>query len=293
MLAALLALAFVAASAPMNVSAKKHKDRHKRGGPVLIASDTGSDPNANHFWGRNYCASNQRVQQITTGGDTHLTGTGAPQGDAAFRRMTVLDGDDSFGERCELGWDNRNGPTAFYRQRARRITELSIRLPSNFPINVNTWQAVMQMKQAAPANNSGGTPMLELDAWGGRWRLRQSLSVKDTSDSRELWSVPARLNFWTRFVFDIRYSDRKKRGYIRVGADLNGDGDISDPGELSRRFRTYTLKMETPGGSPDGIKAGRAIPSHLRAGIYHNDSIPCPAPTGCSVDIDNIQVLRP
>jgi hypothetical protein len=113
------------------------------------------------------------------------------------------------------------------------------------------------------------------------------------SDSRDLWSVPARTNFWTRFAFDVRYSDHKKGGYIRVAVDLNGDGDFADPGELSPGFHTYTLKEEIPGGGADGIKAGQPIPSHLRAGIYHNSSIACPPPTGCPVDIDNVQVLRP
>jgi hypothetical protein len=291
-LVAAAAFALISLSSPAP-AAKKHKHRGKRQGSSLIASDTAADPNADHFWGRNYCANDSRVQDITTGGDTHLTATGAPQGDSAFRRMTAFDGDDVWGERCELGWDSTRGPTAFYHPGTHRITELSIRLPSNFPINVYTWQAVMQMKQSGPANNSGGAPVLTLDVWGGRWRLRQALDRTTSTDLRELWSAPARLNFWTRFVFDVRYSLRKKRGYIRVGADLNGDGDISDPGERSPGFHTYTLKMETPGGGSDGIEAGQAIPSHLRTGIYHDDSIPCPSPVGCSVDIDNVQVLRP
>jgi hypothetical protein len=292
-LVALAAIALIALAPSGSAGAKKHKHHHKRHRAGLIASDTGADPNPDHFWGRDYCANSQRLQQITTGGDPHLTATGAPQGNSAFRRTTVFDGDNAFGERCELGWDNVNGPTAFYRPNKHRITELSIRLPSNFPLNVFTWQSVMQMKQAGPANNSGGAPILELDAWGGRWRLRQALDRTTSTDLRELWSAPAQLNFWTRFLFNIRYSANPRKGFIRVGVDLNGDGDFADPGERSRRFHTYTLKVETPGGGDDGINPGQAIPSHLRAGIYHNSSIPCPSGTGCSVDIDNVQVLRP
>lgn len=289
---ALAALALVALSAPVQAGAKgKHKHRAKRQGSGLIASDTAADPDANHFWGRNYCANDSRVQQITTGGDTHRTALGAPQGDSAFRRLNVFDGDDSFGERCELGWDDISSPTAFYRPGDHRITEISIRLPSNFPLGAFTWQAVMQMKEVPNANQ--GTPVLELDAYGGRWRLRQSLSRYSADDSRELWSAPAQLNFWTRFIFDVRYAANKKKGYIRVGVDLNGDGDVADPGELSPGFHTYTLKLNPPGGPPNGVGVGHAIPSHLRAGLYHNESIPCPAPTGCSVDLDNLQVLRP
>jgi|SRR5829696_528448 len=276
-----------------NATAKK-KHRHKSPGPALIFSDTGTAPDPAVLWGKVDCEKQSRAQQINTGGDTHVTATGAPQGDSAFRRLSVSDGDDVWGERCELGEDFRaGGPTVLYRQGKHRLTALSVRLPSTFPLNVFTWQVVMQMKQTFPAANSGGTPVLELDAYDGRWVLRQSLSRGSVSDSRVLWSVPAQANLWTRFAFDVRYSDRKKSGYIRVAVDLNGDGDFADPGELSKGFRTYTLKVETRGGGGDGIKAGRAIPSHLRAGIYHDTAIPCLGVTGCQVDIDNIQVLRP
>ena len=285
-------LSLVVCLAPGIAGAKKkgshHSKRHRSG---LIASDTAAIRDPDSFWGRSYCANDQRVQQFTSGGDSHPTATGAPQGDSAFRRLTVLDGDDAFGERCELGWDDRNSPTTFYHQGDHLLTAISIRLPTGFPLNAFGWQAVMQMKQVP--NNDAGTPVLELDAYGGRWRLRQSLSRYSAGDSRELWSAPAQLNFWTRFLFDVRYSDRKKGGYIRVGVDLNGDGDFADPSELSRGMRTYTLKVQTPGPVLDGIKPGRPIPSHLRAGIYHDPNIACPAPTGCPVDLDNVQVVRP
>jgi Polysaccharide lyase len=293
-LVALAALAVLTVTSSGQAAGAKGKHRHKvRSHAGVIASDTGAEPNGDFFWGGSYCENASQLQNITSGGDTHLTATGASQGDSAFRRMTVFDGDDVWGERCELGWDNKQSPTVFYRQGTHRITEISFRLPSNFPVNVSTWQAVMQMKQAGPANNAGGAPALSLNVYGGRWRFRQAVNRTTSTDLRQLWSAPARLNFWTRFVFDIRYSDRNKKGFIRVGADLNGDGDIADPGELSPAFHTHTLKMETPGGSADGIEAGQPLASDLSAGIYHDSSVPCPAPNGCSVDVDNVQVLRP
>jgi hypothetical protein len=286
------ALALAAISAPPDAAAKKRN--HKSQGSALIFSDTGVAPDPAPLWGKVDCQNQSRAQQINTGGDTHPTAMGTPQGDSAFRRLSVIDGDDVYGERCELGEDFRaEGPTVLYRQGNHRITALSVRLPSTFPLNVFTWQVVMQMKQTFPAANSSGTPVLELDAYDGRWVLRQSRSRGSISDSRELWSVPAQANLWTRFAFDVRYSDRKKGGYIRVAVDLNGDGDFADPGELSKGFHTYTLKIETRGGDGDGIKAGSAIPSHLRAGIYHDTVIPCRALAGCQVDIDNVQVIRP
>ena len=290
-----LLAAALAAIFPLPAGAKKHgKHGTKGSGPAVVFSDTGASPDPGPIWGKVDCENQSRAQQITSGGDTHPTATGAPQGNSAFRRLSVLDGDDIYGERCELGEDFRGSSTTLYRQGKHRLTYLSLRLPSTFPLSVYTWQVVMQMKQTFPSANSSGTPVLELDAYNGRWVLRQSLSRSSPiSDSRVLWSVPAQANFWTRFAFDVRYSDRKKGGFIRVGVDLNGDGDFADPGELSSGFHTYTLKMEIPGGSPDGIRPGQAIPSHLRAGIYHDEAIRCLAPAGCQVDVDNVQVLRP
>jgi hypothetical protein len=286
------ALALVTLLAPVTAPAKgKHKHRTKRAAGVVF-SDAGTNPDPASIWGKVDCADQSRAQQFLSGGDTHLTATGVAPGDSAYRRLTVIDGDDVYGERCELGWDNRKGPTALYRQGQRRLTEASIRLPSAFPFGVFTWQTVLQMKQTWPSANSSGSGVLELGAHSGRWVLGQSRSPGETSDSRELWSAPARANFWTRFAFDVRYSDNKK-GSIRVGVDLNGDGDFADPGELSPRFHTHTLKREVAGGEPDGLKPGQAIPSHLRAGVYHDPMIQCPAPTGCPIDIDNVQVVRP
>src|SRR5690242_8205820 len=101
----LLAASFLFLAACLAPGLAGAKEKH-RGHAHLIASDTAANPNPDPFWGRSYCANDQRVQQFTSGGDPHPTLTGAPQGDGAFRRLTVFDGDDAFGERCELGWDS-------------------------------------------------------------------------------------------------------------------------------------------------------------------------------------------
>jgi Polysaccharide lyase len=255
-------------------------------------SDTAATQSPIPFWGEIDCQSSSRHSYVDGGGDPHPTATGAGQGNDSYRELTVYDGDDIWGERCELGENNhRSSPVAVYREGQRRLTYISLRLPGGFDLSEDTWQVVMQMKQAGPSANSGGTPVLELDAYGGQWRLRQSKSRGYAEDSRELWAAPAQTEVWTRFAFDIRYSSKPGRGRISVGADLNADGDFADAGEQSPRMRTYTLKRETRGGGRDGIAPGRSIPSHLRAGLYHDDGYSCAG--GCSVDVDNVQVLRP
>jgi hypothetical protein len=255
-------------------------------GCPVIASDTSAEASPLSFWGAIECESATRYSYGTSGGDAHLTATGAAQPDTAFRELSTVDGDDTWGERCELGKnDNRTGPTVFYHEGQHRVTYISLRLPSNFPLGANTWQTVMQMKQTQPSDDNCCGPELELEARTGHWYVADSW--------KGLFEFPAQTNTWTRFAWDVFYSQDPSKGWIQVSADLNGDGDFNDPGERSPLVHTATLRTEPEGphGASDGLPAGAPIPSHLRTGIYHNPSIPCPAPGGCSVDVDNVQVL--
>ena len=56
--------------------------------------------------------------------------------------------------------------------------------------------------------------------------------------------------------------------------------------------RTFVPERETRSSSLWGHVFGDAIPSHLRAGIYQDEGYSCPlSGPGCSIDIDNVQVL--
>jgi hypothetical protein len=258
-----------------------------------LASDTAARPDPRSFWGNVECGQlgspdPGRQQQVVSGGDTHSTASGAAQGNSSYRRLTVIDGDDYYGERCELGKnDYRSGPTAFYHEGQRRATFVSLRLPANFPLAANSWQTVLQMKQAQPADGGGDVPILYMGASRNQWRIDSINGI--------YWTFPAQPGVWTRFAFDVYYSQDPNRGWLQVSADLNGDGDFEDGGERSSVIRTNTLKTEVDGpmGTSDGLAAGDPIPSHLRTGVYHDPAIPCPAPGGCSVEVDNVQVLAP
>ena len=88
----------------------------------------------------------------------------------------------------------------------------------------------------------------------------EQLGAPTAPTSTRLWSAPARTGTWTRFAFDVHYSQYASQGSIKVYVDLNGDGDATDPGEQSPTFNTYTLKTETAGTNSDGIAAGESIP---------------------------------
>ena len=247
----------------------------------IVNSDTSAEPDAERLWGSLDCEAGTRHVAVGSDGDPHPTATGAPQPDDAFRRLTVLDGDDYYGERCELGRNDHRGGEgggegtfALYREGARRITFASIRFPGSFPLAADGWQTVMQMKQAQPYDDDGGRGVaLELQAREG--------ALYVSSFWNDVWSIPVEPGAWVRVALDVRYSQDAGAGTVSAYVDANGDGDAADAGEASPVLGTPTLARE--------VGSGQSIPSHLRAGIYHDPSIDCP--NGCGVEIDNVQVV--
>jgi hypothetical protein len=254
---------------------------------ALVASDTAAAADTASVWGGVDCAQTSRQQRIAKGGDLHRLAGGAPPGDSAYRRVTVLDGDDFEGERCELGHNSSlaSEPTfARFAEGQRRVTFASLRFPKRFPLRQSMWQAVLQMKQTQPSANGGGAPILEIEARQGRLMLFDSWN--------RLWSAPVRRGAWIRVAIDVRYSQDPERGTVKIYVDGDGDGDATGPREQSRVFHVKTLKRETDGGLPDdGIAPGQSIPSHLRAGIYHDSSYSCPPRRPCAIHLDNVQVV--
>lgn len=259
-------------------------------GCSLIKSDTGEVADPEQLWGNIECASDSRAQRPSNGGDTHIGATGAPTTDGFFRRLSVFDGDDFYGKRCELGrnehrFGDEGGDGTFmtYHEGERRITFLSVRLDQSLPIQTHNWQTIMQMKQAQPSANGGGGPILEMQLRDNEFHLE--------SPTETYFEAPATGGVWTRIALDVQYSPDPDVGSVTMYVDTNGDGDAADPGEQSPVIRTATMKREIAGGwEGDGIDPGQAIPSHLRAGIYHDPLIPCA--TGCSIDLDNVQVVK-
>ena len=258
---------------------------------AVVAQDTAEDSDPRPFWGNIECESSSRYEYLTSGGDPHPAAGGAPQGNAAYRQLTVLDGDDAWGERCELGRnDHRTGPTAFYREGDHLITFVSYRPGADFPLSAHDWQVILQMKQAQPSESGGGQPVLSMQADHDQFQLRHSVSPTTDSPAETLWTTPAQEDAWTRFAFDVHYSQSSAQGSIRVYVDLNGDGDSLDDGERSPTFETHTLKRER--SDSEYLDEGDSIPSHLRVGVYHDSSISCPSTGVCSGGVDNVQIVR-
>ena len=235
-----------------------------------LFSDDGSVGDTRAVWGKIDCQRGSRVRVV-----------------GGHRTIRVLDGDDAVGERCEIGRNNwPASPVALYRSGERLITVVSLKLSKRFPLERGTWQSVMQMKQSQPSNNGGGTPVLSLHAFDGRWRLRRGGVSEHVS---QVWSTQATRGHWTRFAFDVTYSTDPSVGSVRVAADQNGDGDALDRGERSPQLHLATLVPEGPGDDSDGLADGDPIPSHLRLGVYHDPSYRCHG-YRCSIGVDNVGI---
>jgi hypothetical protein len=227
--------------------------------PVL-KEDPATNPDPIPLWGEISAASSSRHTWVASGAYD-----GGP-----YRRMTVLDGDDYYGERAELGynsWTSTGRTFYLFKEGMQRVTDYWMRLPSNFPVNARTWQVVTQMKQTAPAAGQGGSPILALEVVHGEWRLNSSY-VGGT-----LWSTPARTGQWTHIRWDVEYSVDPTKGTVQLTI-----GDAASP-----VIRTRTLKAEVGLGGY-GIPVGSAIPSHLRLGIYHDPALP-----GTSVEFTDVR----
>jgi Polysaccharide lyase len=249
---------------------------------TVVGSDTAGSADPINFWGKIDCQTASRHQQITSGGDSSATALGTSQGNAAFRRLTVRDGDNVYGERCELGENESYGHTTLYHEGQRRVTFMSLRLGSGINPLGSDWRTVMQMKQAQTYRNPDTSPIIEMQVRDGEWILRNSWN--------DLWSAPAQAGKWTRFAFDITYSADPNVGSMRMYVDVNGDGDAADAGESSPEMHLATLRVETAGQGSSHYEVGQSIPDHLRAGVYQNQAYSCPS--GCSVDVDNVQVVK-
>jgi hypothetical protein len=214
-------------------------------GSVLQVSD--AERPWNQEWASWSCADASRVQQVTSP---------AVQGRQAYK-LTVQDGDNAYGERCELGQGNpsRNGFPQFQNGDERWIS-FSVYLPDGYPINTPDWNVMFQIHQVG----DGGCPPIALDVENGQFKLYNSASRTYVTDTIEKWHAPAQLNRWTKFTLHILNSPDDNTGFVELYSDLGGQG------MQQVMPRTY---MHTMTARSDGS----AMVNHARIGIYRNPAI--------------------
>lgn len=261
-------------------------------GCTLLRDDTAAvaDPEAG-LWGNIEAVSDSRHVHKTTGGSPHLRADGSAQGNTSYRELTVLQGDNFYGPRCELGRNNyasgentgieTAGTFALYREGERKITFVSMRFGAGFTSAAVAWQIVMQMKEAQPYGANGpvnGAPALEIAVDEGRLGLHSFWVTK--------WeTTPPANGVWFRMALDVTYSQDPAKGRAQLFVDNDGDGDFLDADEASPVLTMRTLAYVTSQGG-GSIPVGGSIPGHLRIGPYHDETYGT-----TTVDVDNVQVV--
>ena len=251
----------------------------------VFREDPMTDSNPENLWGSLFTGARDCVSQSRV----VLKPTGGPAG-GPYREVSVHDGDNASGERCELGNNsrlyglasptNRSGTFFLYPEGSHYVTSYWLRLGSNYPLQSGSWQVVTQMKQTQPyAGASSSSPILSLEARAGRWWLlthdpSETQLHSWPAEQSVLHSWPAEQRVWTMVVWDVVYSKSPAIGSVQMTLD----------GVPSTRTTTRTLAYATASGS--GLAAGDPIPSHLRIGPYHNSSLP-----GTHIDVGPVQVV--
>ncbi len=197
-------------------------------------------------WASSSCASDTRIKRARS---PRLTGRWS-------YRLEVRDGDDSYGERCELGQGNPTRPDfPLFAEGQERWISLAVFLPRSYPMPDN-WNIFAQLKGLG----SGGPP-LALEARRGRFALAASTdSVQENVRTRRLWSGPAVRGRWTRFTLHVKFSPDPAVGFVELFA---GPGSGRQR-QLLRKVSTYTMKRDS---------TGIAVPSHSRIGPYRDPQI--------------------
>jgi len=211
-----------------------------------VVSAAGAERPWQQEWASASCASTERLTSI---------GSPVARGSRAYR-FEVRDGDDAYGERCELGHGNptRAGFPLFNEGDERWIS-WKVYLPRDFPIGTSRWNVINQWKQLGAL----GTPALSMEVKNNRFYLMNSNTNGDSCCTVPRWSGPARHDRWVSFTMHVKFSPNRSVGFVELYGDLDGRGK-----KLLRKLHTHTMKS-------DG--SGRAVPSHSRIGIYRDPSI--------------------
>jgi hypothetical protein len=206
---------------------------------------------AEHTWNQEWaswsCQNSSRFEQVTSP---------VAEGAHAYK-LTVQDGDNSWGERCELGDGNpgRNGFPLMESGDDVWIT-YSVYLPDNYPINTRNWNVMFQIHQ----EGDGGCPPIAMHVEEGEWRLFNSSRPTYVLNTVEKWHAPAQANRWTKFTMHLMNSQSDDTGFVELYSDLGGQGIE----QVMPRTYMHTMTARADGSG---------MINHARVGIYRDPAI--------------------
>jgi len=208
------------------------------------------------------------------------------QGDRAYR-IEVHDGDDSYGERCELDNGNTSAKRLHYQMLFHDGQEAWIAFQTYLPLDFSFADAgapvsfpndgglIMQIKQLG----SCGTPALGIVSSRTVFALRNSAGAHCESGSmRSLWKVPMVMGRWVKWLQHIRFSTDPNVGFVATWYDPDGLGlrqiiPTLDFGHRVVANRIYTHTQKSPTGHPDPACPPDDTCSHGRIGIYRDPDV--------------------
>ena len=199
-------------------------------------------------WANYSCADRSRVKEVTSP---------AAQGKRAYS-VSVHDGDNSYGERCEIGMGNPGKPGfPLFQEGDERWISFQVYLPDDYPIDTPDWQLFFQIHQ----QGDGGCPPIALGIEDGQMKLFKSARNTYVLDTREMWSAPVERNRWMKLTLHIKNSTDPSEGFVELFGDLDGTGVKT----LLEKTATHTMTKDPHGGG--------AMTNHARVGIYRDPAI--------------------
>jgi Polysaccharide lyase/Ca-dependent carbohydrate-binding module xylan-binding len=236
----------------------------------------------NNEWVSYSCQSRDRFDQVTDR---------VAQGQRAYR-IEVRDGDDSYGERCELDNGNTEARRLHHQMLFHRGQEVWIAFQTYLPLDYsfavdgapvsfkNDGGLITQLKQLG----SCGTPALGIVSSRTVFALRNSAGNGcESGPMRSLWTVPMVLGRWVKWVQHLKFDTDPDQGFTATWYDPDGLGlrpivPVPDYGHRVVGNRIYTHTQKAPTGHPDPACPADDVCSHARIGIYRDPDV-----TGTSV----------
>jgi hypothetical protein len=198
-------------------------------------------------WANYSCQDASRITRVTFP---------SAQGRYAYR-VNLNDGDNSYGERCEMamGSPTRDGFPVFSSGDENWIG-YQVYIPANFPQEGDKYNEITQFKQV----NDLCAPALSLHVEQDRLLLFHSADNRGSCGGRSVWSAPMSYDHWVKLLYHVKWSSDPSVGFVELWGDIDGSGMKL----LMPRTSMFTMKMDS---------SDRTQPVDARLGIYRDSSI--------------------
>src|SRR4051794_12515270 len=198
-------------------------------------------------WANFSCASPDRVSEVSDP---------VAQGSSAYR-VDLHDGDDSFGERCELGMSAPVKPGfPVFSEGEESWIAYQVYIPAGFPSDGSRYVDVTQFKQV----NDLCAPALSVHVENGEMLLFHSADNRSSCGGNAVWRAPMAYGRWVKLLFHVDWSSDPSRGSVELFGDLDGNGLT----QLVPPTQMFTMKMDA---------VGATLPVGARLGIYRDGAV--------------------